>query len=500
MIKLRNIISQLNVEDFEAFGDQLLDNKADKYNRLLVFYREDYLTDDEVSKELNVSSNAYYTIKSRLFQKVQNFLLEKLDGPKVDLLRKVANIPSLMFGLQKSTAVAILLKLEKELLEFDMPNELATVYNALKKINLHSSKYYHYTQLYNKHIAYTIAFDKVESLLSDFHKHLGDYIATKDPEILDVLVIIKREAFNSCRLYDSHHLRVFNNMIDISFGLFVPREEEKEEDKPIENMLTEIRETIKTYPRDTTYQYLKIAYYFLAYEYYHNLGLFKKENEFFKKINENLTSFLLYNFVCYTSKFLISKLERYVRENNESELVNENYEIVDNYEPDISDIPNYINYTIYMSVSSYYDKDYNEAILYLNQLVNDISLKSYIHAEIEIKLLLSTCYLMFGKKEQANYILRTLARKIREGKNRIDYENATTFAKLLKLIIKKGSKTDTAQLEKLSNRFTMLNQGASKMLSYIKIDGIIAHATDRTHNAAPENKVELVKQKDFTRL
>ena len=252
MIKLRNIISQLSVEDFEGFGDQLLENKADKYNRLLVFYREDYLTDTEVAKELDASANAYYTIKSRLFQKVQNFLLEKVDGPKVDLLRKVANIPRLMFGLQKSTASAILLKLEKDLLEYDMPNELATVYNALKKMNLHTPKYYHYTQLYNKHIAYTVAFDKVESLLSDFHKHLGDYNATKDSSILDVLVLIKRESHNACRLYESHHLRVFNDMVDISFGLFVPVEDEKIEDAPLEDMLNNIKDTIQTYPKDTT--------------------------------------------------------------------------------------------------------------------------------------------------------------------------------------------------------------------------------------------------------
>jgi hypothetical protein len=235
MIKLKNIVLQMKPEDFLSLSEELIRTKADKFYMLLLHYRKNELKEEEISAQLGVNANTYYTLKSRLYNKIQETLTSD-NGSKFNLLKNVTNIPNLLFESNRDIALAILSKLEKDLIEFDMPYELTNVYNALKKLHLYSPKYYEYTQLYNKHIAYMLALDKSEDLLANFTKIFGDYYLSKDKNLLEVLLIIKREISNLWKLYESHHLAVYKNIIDISFALFVPLPQAVADDKPVEDL------------------------------------------------------------------------------------------------------------------------------------------------------------------------------------------------------------------------------------------------------------------------
>jgi hypothetical protein len=226
---------------------------------------------------LQVNISAYYTLKSRLFDKIQDFLTNNMSTPIIDLLRKVANIPTLLYDTHRDTAIAILTKLESELQNYDMPYELSSVYNALKKLHIHSPKYYEYTQAYNRHLAYTIALDKAEDLLNTFMKTLGDYYVSRNKGQIDFLALVKQEMANICNLYDSHHLQIYKSIVDISFALYIPNQEAIRDDEPIEDVLVKMERVFSTYNKDTNYQYLQLVFNFLAFEYYHKLNLPKKE-------------------------------------------------------------------------------------------------------------------------------------------------------------------------------------------------------------------------------
>lgn len=456
-------------ESFNSLSSQLKENKADKFHALLVHFRENQLTDEEIAENLKVNSNAYYTLKSRLYNKIQEFLTSNLSGPKADLLKSVANIPNLIFDTPRDTAMAVLTKLEKDLVEFDMPYELTNVYNALKKLHIHSPKYYEYTQLYNKHVAYTIALDKAEDLLANFHKNLGDYYASRDKALLEVLWLIKKEMTNLCRLYDSHHLTVYGNILNISFALFVPLPQAVENDDPVEDILAATEDILKTYPKDVTYQHLVTALNFLSFEYYHHLKLYKKEAQYFEAVNSRLSSFLLYNFCAFTSQFLISKIERYNQLNDEGKLYEENQQQLNDYTPDESDVPNYINYIKYLAAGAFHAKKYSESVALLNKLLNDISFKNYAHSEIEVKLFLALSYSMINKYDPAHSVIRSASRKIREMSEEMDYENATVFIKILSLQMDSNSKSAEEKLIALRNKFQLLNQGNTRMLEYLKL-------------------------------
>lgn len=470
MIKFKSIVLQLKEEDYNALCKQFTETKAEKYLRLLTLYRENKYNDEQIQEMLGINISAYYTLKSRLFDKIQDYLTNNMSTPIIDLLRKVANIPTLIYDTHRETAIAILNKLESELKAYDMPYELSSVYSALKKLNIHSPKYYEYTQQYNKHLAYTIALDKAEDILNNFTKTLGDYYASRLRHHIDLLKLYKQEMNNVCQIYDSHHLTIYKCIIDISFALFVPEDDAIKDDEPVEDQLMTMERIFSTYSKDVSYQYLYQVYNFLAFEYYHSLNQAKKAAKYFDPINEKLQSFLLYNHCCFTSKFLISKLERHISNHTESSVYAEIIDMVENYEPDKNDIPNYINYTKFIAAAAMYDKKYSDAVQYLNRLINDISFKNYPHSEIEIKLLLALNYSMINKYDPATSVLRSVTRKVRELNDEMGYENALVFYKILSTQMGASSKAVDQKITQLFAKFELLNVKHNRMLEYIKAD------------------------------
>lgn len=470
MIKFKSIVLQLKEDEFNDLCRQFVETKADKYLRLLKLYRENKYTDEEIQEMLSVNTSAYYTLKSRLFDKIQDFLTNNMSTPIIDLLRKVANIPTLIYDTHRDTAIAILSKLESELQNYDMPYELSSVYSALKKLHLHSPKYYEYTQLYNKHLAYTIALDKAEDLLNSFMKSIGEYYASRNKMQVEYLGLIKQEMGHICGLYTSHHLSIYKSIVDVTFALFVPNTEAIKDDEPIEDVLVKMEKIFNTYSKDTNYQHLQLVYNFLAFEYYHKLNLPKKEAKYFEAVDAKLNSFLLFNHCCFTTKFLISKIERHVELGTEAELYELNKNQLPNYEPDKNDIPNYINFAKYAATCAFYAKKYQEAVQILNGLINDISFKNYPHTEIEVKLLLALNYSMINKYDPATSLLRSVTRKIREINDDMGYENALIFYKILSLQMSSSARHVDQKIAQLFAKFDLLNQKSNRMLEYIKVD------------------------------
>ena len=114
MAKLKNIIKQLSEKDFTAIYNSLIESNAEKSAYLLKALRERSLSDNKIMTELDVNANAYYTLRSRLNLKIEEYLMEQLESPRTDVLRKVANINEVLFTKKKAISVATLKKLEKD--------------------------------------------------------------------------------------------------------------------------------------------------------------------------------------------------------------------------------------------------------------------------------------------------------------------------------------------------------------------------------------------------
>ena len=127
------------------------------------------------------------------------------------------------------SSIATLKKIEKELIDYDLANELTVVYKNLKKLHINSPEHFTYSQLYNRHIAYTLAVDKAEQLLADYFKKFGVYFFSASNQDKLALNLQLKEMQNVAALYSSHRLYVFLSCMSVFHQLFVEQEERTHE-------------------------------------------------------------------------------------------------------------------------------------------------------------------------------------------------------------------------------------------------------------------------------
>jgi len=456
---LQKVIHQLNENDYSLLSLQMKESKADKYLSLLTNYRKEKITDKELIERLNVNPIAFYTLKSRLSEKIQLFLFKNTVETRIELIQNVAKVEHLVYNTPRETSIQILKKLETDLIKNDMPYELTTVYKALRKLELYSNKYYDYSRLYNKYVAYNLAHDKVEDLLSLFCKTLGEYYLSRDEKLLNRLILFKQETKNVCRLYKSHRLKIYQNILNIHYSLFLSDIIEVDNGVTVEFMLAESKEILAIYGDDKLYKHLVLVIDFLYFEYYHQLKLYKNAQIYYDKIVNKTNTLLLLFHSCFASHFLISKIEYQAKDLEGHSVDNE---------PNVENIPSFILFNYYKATISFNEGRYGEAIQRLNKILSDISLKNILFSEVEIKLFLATLYLFNRDKEHATIILRNIQRKITEEEGD-KYFCALLFIKLLKSLGKeKGLKKD--EKNNLMNRhFMAANSGRYKILEFLSL-------------------------------
>ncbi len=472
MAKLKNIIQQLSEKDYNAIHDSLVESSADKSAYLLKAMRERSLNDNDIMDELGVNTNAYYTLRSRLNQKIEEYLLQQMKSPRTDILKKVANINEIIFTKKKTIAIATLKKLEKELLDYDLSNELTIVYKSLKKLHINSSDYYNYSQSYNKHVAYMLAIDKSEDLLAEYFKKYGIYsLSGEDTDKLGLSLLVK-ELNNVSDLYQSHRLFVYNNCVQIFHRLFVePDEENLDKDlEPIEDILDNIERIFEQYQMDSIYYHLKLVFEFLKLEYYNNFKLYRKAEKYFEEVSESVANLLTnYNLYTYPAQFLITKINRHLRLGTIKSLHEENEALFQDFECDLDDIPKYINYILYRAISCFYAERYDEAARWINNLLNEVSLKKYPYAQLEIKVLLSLQYCLMNDFDLFHQLINSIQRQIRLlGKENCDH--ILVFSKMLKVSISDIKKNKEEKIRALVDKLPSKSERIFNPTSLIKFD------------------------------
>lgn len=472
MAKLKNIIKQLSVKDYEAIKTSLTESNAEKSAYLLQALREKQLSDTKIMGELGVNTNAYYTLRSRLNQKIEEHLLEIMESPRTDILKKVANINEILFTKKRVIAIATLKKLEKELLDYDLSNELTVVYKSLKKLHLSSPDYYNYSQLYNRHVAYMLAIDKAEDLLAEYFKKYGQLCLTGDETDKLGLSLLVKEMSNVCALYDSHRLYVYHSCMVIFHRLFVTYEDEEADNdlEPTEDILHNVSKIFDTYQLDSIYYHMNLVFEFLKLEYYNHYKVYRKAEKFFEEVNDASSNLLTnYGLYTYPAQFLISKIKRHIRLGTEAEMYDENIGVFHDFEINEQDLPTYITYTIYRTVSCYYSNNYDEACKWVNGLLNNVSLKKYPLVLVEIKVLLALQYCLVNDFDLFNQLMNSIQRQLRLlGKGTC--EHVTLFTKILKVSISSVKKNKAEKIKVLISKLENISTDYFSPISLINLD------------------------------
>ncbi len=471
MAKLKNIIKQLSEKDFKAIYDSLIESNAEKSAYLLKSLRERQLSDNKIMTELDVNANAYYTLRSRLNLKIEEFLMGQLESPRTDVLRKVANINEVLFTKKKAISVATLKKLEKELLDYDLANELTVIYKSLKKLNINSPDYFQYSQLYNRHVAYMLAVDKAEDLLADYFKKYGDYTLNGGEVEKLGLSLLMKEMQNVGKLYESHRLYVYQSCMYIFHRLFVEVDDNMQQDgESIEDIFDKVQKIFESYHLDAIYYHLNLVFEFLKLEYYNHYKVYRQAEKYYEEVNDACANLMVnYSTFTFPAQFLISKLERHLRTGTEVELYAENESIFLDYEVDMMDVPKHIIYIVYRAISSYYVGKFDESAKLINGLLNDVSLKKYPYAQLEIKTLLALQYTLMRDFELFNQLSNSIQRQIRLfGKE--SCENIQLFLKILKIATSEAKKEKAKKITAVIPRLSTLSVHYFAPTKLIKLD------------------------------
>ncbi|HEY3402934.1 MAG TPA: hypothetical protein VGK59_06085 [Ohtaekwangia sp.] len=471
MAKLKNIIKQLSEKDFKAIHDSLIESNAEKSAYLLKSLRERQLSDNKIMTELEVNANAYYTLRSRLNLKIEEYLMGQLESPRTDVLRKVANITEVLFTKKRAISIATLKKLEKELLDYDLANELTVIYKSLKKLNINSPDYFQYSQLYNRHVAYMLAVDKAEDLLADYFKKFGDYMLNGGEVEKLGLSLLMKEMQNVGKLYESHRLYVYQSGMYIFHRLFVEVDDNMhQEGESIEDIFDKVQKIFESYHLDSIYYHLNLVFEFLKLEYYNHYKVYRQAEKYYEEVNDACAN-LMVNYSTYTfpAQFLLSKLDRHLRAGTEAELYAENESIFVDYEIDMMDIPKHIVYTVYRALSSYYVGKFEEAAKLINGLLNDVSLKKYPYAQLEIKSILALQYTLMHDIELFNQLSNSIQRQIRLfGKD--SCENIQLFLKILKIATSEAKKEKAKKILAVIPRLNSVNVSYFAPTKLVKLD------------------------------
>jgi hypothetical protein len=314
-----------------------------------------------------------------------------------------------------------------------------------------------------------LSVDKAETLISDYFRKYGSFLFSGNETEKLELTLINKELISVKNLYDSHRLYVYQSCVGIFHRLFI-EENESMDEEPIENILTKVQQIFDMYQMDTIYHHLKIVFEFLKLEYYNRYKVYRKAEDFFDEVSDSVSA-LMSNYTLYTypSRFLYTKLERSLRLGVQGDLYAENNLLFQDFEIDTEDVPNYVSYIMYRAISCYYAEKYEEAARWINNLLNEVSIKKYPYALLEVKIVLALQYAIMQDSELLNQLLGSIQRQIRLlGKQNCLY--AVLYVKLIKLMSNQAKAEKPEKAKSLLDKIYAYKRTGFSPTAYIKID------------------------------
>jgi hypothetical protein len=463
MSKLHKLISHLDDSVYVSLEEELIRSKGENFLTLLRAYRQGEPDQASVREQLGISSNSLYVLKSRLYDKVQERLSAGNHATKEEAIKKLDEIPGMCTENHRQVANAFLLKLEKDFLHYEMHSELLVVYSALKKINLYSNSYFHYSQMYNRQVAYNLSVEKSEEILGSIILTLAEHALSRSSTLTEKLLFLRTRIEEHHRLNPSRHIEIIKLFVSIQLDLFCNLQHER---YTAEELLNACGKLLSELPPSSPLRPWKTALDFLWFEYHYKAGHAAQSAEYYDLVQSKLGTLLLYTNVCLTARFLNSKLSYLQEKGRIAELAQEKVDIL--HDPD--DVNSGIHVGLYRAMVSYHSNNYKQCAAMLNSVLNEHSLKDHFHIGVEIRLTLAYVYIKNKDHAAADNILKNLLRKLKsESEAAALYANALQMIKVLQEEVKSPGKPSQKQKDNFA-LFLARNKAPNDILSHLMFE------------------------------
>ncbi len=472
METLNKTIKKLSENEYQELLSAVAGRKNNKPYLVLEAARQHNYDENKMMELLGVNASTYYTLKSRLNEKIAQYLSNNVDNPISVLKEKVAMVPAMLFGNDRDVSIRALKNLEKQLIEYDLSNELIVVYKALARLSMYNGDFDFYEKEYNKHVAYSLSVVKAEDLFFEFSKRAGTYLLTREESDLESVKTVLRELTNISELYHGHRLFVLHNIVRIyNLCTLTTRPENlRALEIEIDSILQKIRQHFETYEMDTFYQSIRFVVDFLYFEYYQKTGNSVRADHYYNQVKSQVPEIAhkpVFSF--HVTQFLHSKLDRFLVNGDLAGLTDMNSEIEGAMDTNSNEPYPFISFKRFIAISKFYEGDYNTAAKTINSLRNDMSLKKYLFSDVECKLFQALNYAMMGEDGLCAQLIQSIKRQTGEDENL--FEPAALFIKLLKAAIKPEEfRKKVKKIADLYEAFNAANSGSKKILWFVKMD------------------------------
>jgi hypothetical protein len=471
METLNKTIKKLSENEYQDLLSAVAGRKNNKPYLVLEAARHNSYDEGKMMELLAVNPSTYYTLKSRLNERIAQYLSQNVKNPISALKDKVALVPAMVFGNDREVAIRALKNLEKQLAEYDLSNELIVVYKSLARLSMYNGDFDYYEKEYNRHVAYSLAVVKAEDLFYDFVKRTGNYLLTRDERDKEAVQATLRELTNISELYQGHRLFVMYNLVRIYYlCIFTKPDNLKALEIEIDTILQQIKKNFDKFELDTFYQSIKFLVDYLYFEYYQRTGNVVRADHYYNIINQNVPEVAFKPvFSFYVTQFLRSKVERFLGNGNVQELTDINSELETNFETDINEPFPCISFRRFLAIGKFYEGDYSASARIMNNLRNELSMKKFLYSDVEYKLFQAMQYCFLGEDGLCSQLLQSVKRQISEDEQL--FSSATIFIKLLKAAIKPEEfRKKVKRLTEIYEAFKAANTGTQPILWFVKLD------------------------------
>ncbi len=465
MLKLKEIIRQLNNDSFGAIEQELVKTKARNFHFLLTSYRNQSKSDEIICKELEITTNAFYALKSRLLDKIQDHLASVNHFEKEDIIKELSKLQEICCFDPRETANIKLQRIEQDLIRNGMHHELLIVYSALKKINQYTTKFYTYSQLYNKQVAYSLSVEKAEETIGQYAKFLGEYILSGNSAHLDTLQFITKEIDNIYEMNPSKPVQLIKNIIHLQHRLFCKNQ--VSETRETDVILNESIKLLDLLPKaDSTRMYTRILN-FISFEYYLSIGKIQTSINYAETIESEIRVLGLHSHILCVLPVLQGLLYlQSIREDRKK------FDYSQELLCEDQDVYSKIGLSHYKAIQFFYNSNISDSAKQLRKIVNDFSFVNYFHFELEIKLTLVYLLILLKDNEGADDLLKKTIRKLKSS-GRNEYQHVEYLYKLFdNEINKEKSAKNQNKKKELLVLFNASNTGNIELLrsimSYLK--------------------------------
>lgn len=175
MIKIRDIVQQLNLESYIELNEKFRANKNSSLSDCLILYREKLYTEEKMASLLLLDNSAFFDLKQNLRREIYSLLKIKQEEHKSSLVFKMlyfSSRPSESFSSEENF---MLINLLQELIANRLEYLAAPLFEKLAQLNRNSDTYEEYYNLFRTHFNMMQSSYRSLNLFMHLNSKIGEF-------------------------------------------------------------------------------------------------------------------------------------------------------------------------------------------------------------------------------------------------------------------------------------------------------------------------------------